>query len=260
MKRWIAMGLCILLVFAMASCGSQEDVQGEIEPNTEVVESQIPEDVTGELSDQPESEAVEAETEEVESEATTEKPLSLGRMNGGVYTNAYTGYSCTLDENWEFYTAQELQELPEGVAEALEGSDVGAAMEGVEQVTDMMAENATDLVTINVLYQKNTLEQRLAYAIMSDDAILDQVLTQEDTMIAAYEQTGILVEKLEKRNVTFLGQERVALHTTATIEGVPYYCLQLFDYRNGAYGVTLTLASFGEDNTTSLLDLFTPVA
>ena len=41
-----------------------------------------------------------------------------------------------------------------------------------------------------------------------------------------------------------------------SMEGVPYYTLQLFDYRLGQYSVTLTLASFVEDNTESLLDLF----
>ena len=46
------------------------------------------------------------------------------------------------------------------------------------------------------------------------------------------------------------------MHTASTIENIPYYTLQLFDYHLGQYSVTLTLASYVEDNTTQLLDLF----
>ena len=47
-----------------------------------------------------------------------------------------------------------------------------------------------------------------------------------------------------------------ALHTIAVVQNVPYYTLQFFDFDLGAYSVTLTLASYEEDNTMSLADLF----
>ena len=61
---------------------------------------------------------------------------------------------------------------------------------------------------------------------------------------------------MESVKVSFLGQERTALKTEYTMEGVPYYTLQLFDFDLGQYSITLTLASFVEDNTADLLDLF----
>ena len=65
---------------------------------------------------------------------------------------------------------------------------------------------------------------------------------------------------MEKVSVTFAGKERSALHTTATIQDIPYYTLQFFDFDLGDYAVTTTLASYVEDNTGNLLDLFSPVA
>ena len=77
-----------------------------------------------------------------------------------------------------------------------------------------------------------------------------------DAMEAAYASAGILVDDMEVVTVNFLGEERAALHTIAVVQNVPYYTLQFFDFDLGAYSVTLTLASYEEDNTMSLADLF----
>ena len=35
-----------------------------------------------------------------------EKEVSLGRMEGGVYTNTYAGFGCKLDSTWTFLSAE----------------------------------------------------------------------------------------------------------------------------------------------------------
>ena len=129
-------------------------------------------------------------------------------------------------------------------------------MEDISQIMDMKAENAQDLTTINVLYTKLGLEERLAYMVLSEEAIVDGVLTQKDALIAGYAQAGIDVSSMEKTQVTFLGETHYAVHTQAATQGVPYYILQVFDYTLGQYGVTLTLSSYVEDITQELLNLF----
>lgn len=188
--------------------------------------------------------------------AAEDTTVSLGRMEGGVYTNTYAGYGCQLDANWTFYTAEELQELPENVAEMFADSELMEGNAVPEQISDMMAENVNDLTTINVLYTKLSMQERLLYAAMSHEAALDTVMAQKDSLIATYEQAGYTVESMEIVTVTFLGEEYPALFSVMTIEGVPYYALQLMNYKVGQYGVTLTLASFLEDNTGKLLELF----
>lgn len=226
MKKFTAI-LLILLLLLMAGCsGGDENPAGTIET---ILPTEAPAD---------------------------EPSVSLGRMEGGVYTNPYAGYGCQLDAEWTFYTAEELQEIPENIGEIFADSDLIDADTYLNQITDMMAENVNDLTTINVLYTKMSMQERLLYAAMSDEAVLDTVLEQKDMMVDAYQQAGYQVESMEKVTVTFLGRECPALYTVMTVEGVSYYTLQLFDYQAGQYGVTLTLASFLEDKTAQLLELF----
>lgn len=231
MTRILAMLLALLL---LTGCGAEpEEVGGQITP---AQDSTVPVEAT-EVPD-------------------PEKTAALGRLEGGVYTNSYTGYGCTLDENWTFYSAEELQELPENVAELMEGSELGDQTDFLQQITDMMAENVNDLTTINVLYQKLSMQERLAYMALNEEQIMDATLSQMDAMVDAYAQAGIMVDTMEKTTVTFLGEERTALLTSSTIEDIPYYTLQLFDYHLGQYSVTLTLASYVENQTAQLLELF----
>ena len=109
---------------------------------------------------------------------------------------------------------------------------------------------------MNVLYQKLSIQERLAYAALNEDQVVDATLEQSDAMVAAYAQAGIAVSAMKKVKVTFLGEERTAIHTTATIQDVPYYVLQFFDFDLGGYAVTTTVASYVEDRTADLAALF----
>lgn len=235
--------ICLLMVLALLLCGcggeTEEPVSGQVAPAQ--TQPNLPE------------ETVPEET------AAKEKPVSLGRMEGGVYTNEYVGYGCTLDSNWVFYSAEELQELPENIAEMMEGSELGDTMEQYTQITDMAAENVNDLITMNVQYTKMGMQERIAYAMLTEEQILQEVLGQKDLMIDAYAQAGIEVSDMQMVEVTFLGQTRHAIHTTAAIQGVAYYTLQVFDNHLGQYSVVTTFGSYVQDNTESMLELFYPL-
>lgn len=237
MKRILAAILALVMLLAMTACFDRDSSLNDTIPNP------VKPDET---------------TAPQETEAPKADMVSLGRVEDGVYTNTYAGFACTLDENWTLMTAEQLQQLPGAVAELLEGSELLADSVALETIADMMAENTTDLTSINVQLQKVPISQRLVYLALSDEQILDEVLKLQDTMMDAYAQAGITVEKMEKKQVPFLGEQRWALHTTATVNGINYYILQFFDYSKGSYGITLTLGSFVEDNTASLLSLFTP--
>ena len=224
--RWL-LALMLVLAVMLAGCAeSAEDVAGNVAPN------------------------------QAATEAAEENPVSLGRMDGGGYTNSYAGFGCTLDDSWTFYSAEELQALPENVNEVLKDTEIGDAMEGVEQITDMMAENMETFSSMNLLYQKMDAQTRLVYGMMSEESIADAMLAQSDTMIAAYAQAGMDVTSLEKVTVTFLGEERIALRTEGTMQDIPFYMVQVFDYNQGSYSITLTMTSYMEDKTADMLALF----
>lgn len=182
-----------------------------------------------------------------------EKQASMGLLEGGTYTNTYAGFGFTLDSAWTIYPAEALQELPENAREMFEGTELENAE--FNQFTDVMAENVDELLTMNVLYQKVSMQERLAYAVMGDAELMEITLQQYDTMVQAYANAGITVKSMETKNVTFLGEERIALYTVAAIEDVPYYVLQIYEYDLGEYMLTITFGSYMEDNTESMLDL-----
>ena len=195
-------------------------------------------------------------TPETTAPAEEERPLALGVVEGSTYTNTYAGFGCELGDGWTILPADQLQDMPDIVQEMAEGTAVGEAMKDVQQFTDMLAENANELINMNVLFQKLTPQQRLAYKLLSEENILDETLKQKDAMIEAYTAMGMEVVSMEKVTVTFLGEEHFALKTVAQTQGVDCYMVQVFDYSLGEYSVTMTLTSFLEDKTDSMLELF----
>lgn len=242
MKKIIAILLALTLLLAGCS-GNSEPQPGTVEQTPNATEA----DTGSTIDTLPPTEApTEAPAEEAQ--------VSLGRMEGGVYTNTYAGYGCELSSDWVFYTAEELQVMPEDIAGMFESSDLEDV--ALETIIDMKADNATDLTTMNINYSKMSMQQRLYYYAMTDEEIIEEVLTEKDVLIDTYAQAGIMVDEMKALPVTFLGEERVAMHTVATVEGIPYYILQIYDYSRGQYSITLTVASYLEDNTAGLLDLF----
>ena len=105
------------------------------------------------------------------------------------------------------------------------------------------------------LYQ----QQKAKTYVLTEEQILQAVLGQKDLMIDAYAQAGIEVSDMQMVEITFLGQTRHAIHTTAAIQGVAYYTLQVFDNHLGQYSVVTTFGSYVQDNTESMLELFYPL-
>ena len=238
MKKALALLLAVLMLMSLVltGCGgSKSDKFGEVSerPKVDLPDAQV-------ATQAPETEP-----------PATEKPVSIGRMVGGVYTNSYAGFGVELDSNWTFLTAEELQELPTDVNEQLGYGDLD-----IPQIMDMQAENLTDYTSMNVLYQELTLQQQLVFATYSEEELADEVLATADDLIASYANAGITVLDMKKVQVEFMGEMRWAIHTTASYSDVPYYMLQFMDYSLGKYSVTLTLASFFEDRTDDLMDLF----
>ena len=194
---------------------------------------------------------------QAQEEAPAGETVTLGQMQGGTYTNTYAGFACTLPEGWTYMTAEELQELPDEVDELLAGSELGDQAAKLEVIADMKAENEAELTSLNVQYVKHSTALLLAYKAMTEEQIIDSAMKEKDAMIESYKQAGIEASVIEKVKVQFAGQEHYALHTEATIQGVPYYTTQIFVYGKGLFGVTLTAASFMIDKSGDLLGMFT---
>ena len=251
--------LSLLLILALLLCGcGKQDAAGSPTNATQPSTESLPAETAAPTTEPAPAETAlptAAPTEAPTAPADTEATVSLGILEGGTYTNAYAGFGFTVDENWVVYPADQLQELPENISAMFEGTEFES--HEINTITDVLAENVTDLTTMNVLYQKVSMQERLTYLTMDEKDILD-MMTEEyyDTMVASYANAGITVESMTTKTVTFLGRDRTALYTVSTVQDVPYYILQLYDFHLGQYSVTTTVASYVEDNTEGLLDLF----
>jgi hypothetical protein len=188
-----------------------------------------------------------------------DRPLALGVVDGNTYTNTYAGVGITFPEGWYMLPAEELQAMPENIRDMMEGTELGDVMQSYQQFTDMFAENVDELVNINILFQKMSMQERAAFMLLTEDQIADETMKQKDMLFESYAAAGINASSMEKMTVTFLGEEHVAIKTVAETQGVPYYILQVFNYHLGEYSVVITMASFVDDNTEAMLDLFYPV-
>lgn len=238
------LALLLVLMLVLCGCGKEETIAGDLTPATRPTAETDP------------TQAASAESMPTEP-APTEAPVSLGTLEGGTYINSYAGFGFTLDENWTIYPADQLQDLPDNVSAMFDGTEFESY--DITTIMDVMAENVNDLTTMNVLYQKLSMQERVAYLAMDETDILDMMLNDYyDTLVASYENAGILVESMSTKAVTFLGEDRTALYTVATVQEIPYYVLQLYDFHLGQFSITTTVGSYYTDNTESLLELFFP--
>lgn len=242
MKRFVSMLLALVLALSMTACGAagSEAPKGEYKP--------------AEQEDTLTDDAKPGDTLPDDTVPEEDNDFSLGTMQGGTYENAYVGYGCTLGPNWAYKTAEELQDISGLTKDIFEEGGVDTS--AFNQVLDMMAECTDPLASINIQYTALSAQERIAHRMAGEEGLVDGTLQQKDLLISTYAQAGIEVSAMEKVSVTFCGEERWAIHTTASIQGMPYYILQLFDTNIGPYYVTLTLGAFVEDTTPQLLELF----
>lgn len=261
-KKATILAMLLAMVMTFAACGGDDadKVSGRITPagseqGADDKKDAKPTEAAGDEKQDADEDKDAAGKQDTEDEAG--KNTSLGRIQGGVYVNEYMGVTCNLDSSWEFYTAEELQEIPENVEAVFEGTAMEDEMSNLTSITDMSAENATDLTSMNILYQKLSLQDRLAFKNMTNDDIVKNMLTaQKDVLIQMYAQAGINVHEIYEKTVTFCGEERLAIYMECDVSGVAYYGLQVVDYSLGEYAVTLTVTSFVDDKTDELLALF----
>ena len=198
----------------------------------------------------------EAPTETTAAPTEAPKEFSLGTIENNVYTNAYAGWGCDFGDGWSFAGAEALQQLPEDVQSLVDGSEMSTVLEDYAQIFDLAAENVEAYLAVNIVCTAISEAEQALYDSLTEEETIDATLENRDMILESYAQAGMVVESMAKVEVTFLGQPHFAIRTAAYSGDIPIYMLQVMDYTQGSYGVTLTATSYLEDNTQQVLEMF----
>lgn len=197
------------------------------------------------------------ETTSVAAEKNETKSATLGKVEGNVYTNAYAGFGCKLDDSWMMQSAEQLQELPSAIKDSLDGTQIGELAKDIPQIVDMMAQSTTTGSAVNVVYTQLSESDRKFYESLGEEDVIDGLLQNKDMLIESYGASGIEVKSMEKTTMDFLGEQHSVCKTVGSAQGVEVYIVQLLNYRlSGEYGITVTFTSQSEAEITEMMNSF----
>lgn len=240
MKRTIALLLTLAMLFALCACGkTEEEIRGAVTA----------------ISEEPKAEeAAPSETEETTAESAEEAPIEdvevkLGLVEGGRYESEFLGIGCELDENWTYASIEEMAQIMGMTTEVFAETDYAESIKSAEMFYDMYAARTDGLGSINILLQNMGL---LYGAVISEEQYVD---LSTESLSSQLESAGFANVEWERVELDFAGESRPGLKISSEIEGVPYYCTQVY-IKSGSHIAVITLATYFEDTTESMADYF----
>lgn len=277
MKKIIALVLALVMVFALAACGTKSQPTGSVTPadgeKTDVSGTVENKDDAATTDDTAKTEEP-AQTDTTETEPATQEPtapeesvtapetvetsddeeFAIGGIVGGKYENAFFGIGVELDENWTFYTKEQLAELDGVTAAAMTDENVAKSLESGKTAFDMYAYAEDGLISINVVMENLGV---LYGKILDESAYADAAMPQ---LAPALEEQGFSDVTCEKQAITFAGAEHqaVKIHGLYKVDdstSFDFYKL-LVCVKSGDYMAVVTFGSSFEDITTDLASAF----
>ena len=176
--------------------------------------------------------------------------IERGVIENNVYENAFLGIGCELDEDWVFYTDEEIAENNGIAVEMLEDEELQELLEENPTLTEMWATYEDGILVTGI----NIENLGLLYGmVLDEDAYIDLSLEGVERSIEA---AGLEDDKAEKITIEFAGAERSAIRVTGMYGGeVAFYQTQVC-IKVGSYMALILLQSSDEDLTEELAGLY----
>lgn len=172
-----------------------------------------------------------------------------GTVNGGVYTSAFAGIGCALDDSWTFYTDEQIAELSGLLISQSDDDNTEIKPEDVGVVYDMYAASTDGLLSINVVYQN----LGLLGGDMTAQEYAELTVEQLPQGLAAY---GYTDAEAAVTSGDFAGRESCpAAVVTAKLGDTTLY-ERTYYLKAGSYLYCVTLSAFTEDVTETMAALF----
>ena len=240
-QKLAALLLAAALLFALTACG-KKDVSGAVTAAPETAETPA-EAPAEEPAEAPAEEPVEAPAEE-----PAESELQIGGVNGGVYQNAYFGFACELDDNWLYYSEEQILEVNQATAEVLEGSGLEAYLDNASSFTDMFAQKADgSVINVNI--------ENLGYVYGATLSEEDYVEISADKLVDALEAQGMENITTTAGSVNFAGGTHAALRVRMEYQGISAYEL-IVCKKVGSYMGCVAICTWQTDETDALAGCF----
>ncbi len=234
MKK-ILISLLLILALLLTACGSSKTPAPKAEGSTEA-----------EAATETETSA-EPEASTPTSDAWSDGTFSLGTIDGDTYKNEMLGIGCKLP-GWTYADEQEIAEQNEWTAEMM-SEDLAERLKDSDNVMVMDAASEDGMANININVQHL-------------DGLVSKIVSEQDFIDAAFpEISGALTDaglenvKVEKADISVLGEQHPGFVTNGEYMGVPIYQRQFSILGNG-YMASITITSFQDDVTEELLEAF----
>lgn len=190
----------------------------------------------------------------------------FGTIEDNVYTNEYFGFSCTLDEDWAFFTDEELLLIMGITADVLSETDLAEymddAMEDTGLTSVMGAYSEDGAYNINVTLQDvSAVLPGILGKLLTEETVVDLAFGEE--AMEVWESMELQDLSIEKNTYELAGEEHagVAISFVDTSLGieVPIYEQMVFVLVDGYY-LQITMTSYLDDTgIPTMTDFFAPL-
>ncbi len=234
MKK-ILISLLLILALLLTACGSSKTPAPKADGSTEAEETSDTESGT------------DAEASTSTSDAWSDGTFSLGTVEGDTYKNEMLGIGCKLP-GWTYADEQEIAEQNEWTAEMM-SEDLAERLKDSDNVMLMEASSEDGLTNININVQHIG---NLASKVVSEQDFVDAAYPEISNALT---EVGVENVKVEKADITVLGEQHAGMVTTGEYMGIAIYQRQFSLIGNG-YMASITITSYQDDVTEELLDAF----
>lgn len=252
MKKTVQLLLALTMAMALifSGCGKQDNADTTSSDLSSADQESTASTTSNETSTETSNETSTESADEVRSAA-------LGTYENGIYENTYVGFGCKLDEIWQVATAEQLQEIPDAVGDILKDTEISDAVSSMNKIMDVQGTNPETGNSFSVMYMELNATQQLAFDIVSEENIVDINLSKKEVIIESFAQIGVTINTIEKYHTTFLGEERIGVHLTTSVNGQDIHIIELFDFSlGGKYGVTTTFIGSSLESIQEMMDMF----
>ena len=170
-----------------------------------------------------------------------------GVVDGQTYVNEFFGIRAEFSNEWVISTEEGLATMSQQTSEKLNNETAKQSIEDGSAILDFYGQSPRSSETVNVFMED------LGIASVTADMLItgNKAAVKKELESQSFENVSV-----EKGTAEFLGEDVPCLEISAVYAGYDFYERQVYII-NGRNVASITAASFNNDTTQAILDIFT---